>query len=67
LPVGANSASDALRNLAAMAPQKLGRFGPVLQRALQAGPAEFAAKQFGLSQAEPDFNKLQADLAAEGK
>lgn len=62
----ARSASENLARLAAMEPEKLGRFAGILRPALNNGSGnmdEFNARSYALSQTEPDFQALTKHLS----
>ncbi len=47
--------TDAIANVARMAPEKLGKFAPVLQRAAERGSQAVAATNFMLQQSDPEY------------
>lgn len=62
----ARSASENLARMAALEPEKLGRFAGILRPALNNGSGnmdEFNARSYALSQTEPDFQALTKHLS----
>lgn len=60
------SASEKLQTLARVNPASLGRYGPILAKALSEGAQSFAANTYALSQTDPQFQALQREMN-EGK
>lgn len=46
--------------------QRLGQYGPILQRAMQRGGPALAATHYTLSQTDPEYRGLVAELEADG-
>lgn len=67
LAVTAKTASDKLAQMATTAPERLGRFGPILANALRSpgGQQAFAAHTFTLAQTDPEFSALMQRLGNE--
>ncbi len=51
-------AMETIARLAQTSPERLGRYAAPVQRALQQGPAEFAATHLVLSQTQPEYRQL---------
>jgi len=57
--------TDAIANLARSAPQRLGRFAPIIQQAAQRGSQAVAATNYILQQSQPEYREMLRQMDEE--